>query len=301
MAERGEGPASVAEAPARRDGPLYLDHFGLREAPFSITPDTDFVFSSAGHQEALNTLLVALSSGEGFVKITGDVGTGKTLLCRRLLATLDPQRFVSAYLPNPALAPRTLLLALAEELGIPVAEALQADEYHLLKALRQALLDVARDGRSTVVCLDEAQAMPLESLETLRLVSNLETEKRKLLHLVMFGQPELDERLAEPGIRQLKQRISFHYRLAGLSRQELANYVAHRLRIAGQRDRGAAVFTRRAVTGLHRASGGVPRLANILAHKALLAAFGEGSDTVGWRHIRRAARDTEGARSLFWW
>lgn len=294
-------PGAVPAPAPRLDGPLYLAHFGLREAPFSITPDTDFVFSSAGHQAALNTLLVALSSGEGFVKITGDVGTGKTLLCRRLLATLEPRRFATAYLPNPALEPRTLLLALAEELGLPEDEARQADQYHLLKALRAALLNVARQGRSTVVCLDEAQAMPLESLETLRLVSNLETEKRKLLHLVMFGQPELDARLAEPGIRQLKQRITFHYQLEGLTRSELANYVAHRLRIAGQRDRGGAVFSDRAIVGLHRASGGVPRLANILAHKALLAAFGEGRDSVGWRHVRRAARDTEGARSLFWW
>lgn len=284
-----------------RSGPLYLGHFGLREAPFSITPDTEFAFSSAGHQEALNTLLVALSSGEGFVKITGDVGTGKTLLCRRLLATLDRQRFVTAYLPNPALQPRTLLLALAEELGLEPGEAAQADEYHLLKFLRQALLGVAREGRTTVVCLDEAQAMPLESLEALRLVSNLETEKRKLLHLVMFGQPELDVRLSEPGIRQLKQRISFHYRLAGLSRPELTNYLAHRLRIAGQRERGSAVFSPRAIAGLHKASGGVPRLVNILAHKSLLAAFGEGRDSVEWRHVRRAARDTEGARRLAWW
>lgn len=275
---------------------MYLEHFGLTELPFGITPDTSFIVGTHGHQEALNTLLVALGGGEGFVKIAGEVGTGKTLLCRRLLQSL-PEGTVSAYLPNPYLSPRTLLLALAEELRLPVDA--DVDDYHLLQGLNRALLDHAAAERAVVVCIDEAQAMPLETLETLRLLSNLETEKRKLLQIVLFGQPELDARLAEPSVRQLRQRIAFHYRLQGMARDEVGHYLAHRLRVAGYR--GDAIFATGAVRALHRASRGTPRLINILAHKALLAAFGEGRHDVAPVHVRRAAADTEGARRVGWW
>jgi len=275
---------------------LYLDHFGLSELPFGITPDTSFTVLTRSHQEALNTLLVALNSGEGFIKITGEVGTGKSLLCRRLLQAL-PENAVSAYLPNPYLAPRTLLLALAEELGVAVDSA--SDDYHLLKCVNEALLAYAGDERPVVVCIDEAQAMPLETLESLRLLSNLETEKRKLLQIVLFGQPELDRKLAEPSVRQLLQRIAFHYRLGCLGREEVGNYLAHRLRVAGYR--GEEVFAPRSVRSLHRASRGTPRLLNILAHKSLLAVYGEGRHAVLPRHVRQAAADTEGAAAPGWW
>ena len=275
---------------------MYLEHFGLSELPFSITPDTSFTVITRSHQEGLNTLLIALGSGEGFIKITGEVGTGKTLLCRRLLQAL-PAETVSAYLPNPYLAPRTLLLALAEELKLAVA--VDCDDYHLLQAVNRALLDHAAAGRQVIVCIDEAQAMPLETLESLRLLSNLETEKRKLLQIVLFGQPELDRKLAEPSVRQLLQRIAFHYRLHGLDRQEVASYLAHRLRVAGYR--GEGVFGPRAIRCLHRASRGTPRLLNILAHKALLAAFGEGMHGVKAGHVKRAVADTEGASAPGWW
>lgn len=272
---------------------MYRAHFGLTELPFGITPDTAFVFSARAHQQALNTLLVAVASGEGFVKITGEVGTGKTLLCRRFLKSLDAD-CVTAYLPNPYLEPRTLFLALAEELGeqLPV----NASQYELLKLLNLCLLRYADEGRRVVLCLDEAQALPLESLEALRLLSNLETEKRKLLQVVLFGQPELDARLAEPSIRQLRQRMAFHDRLHGLDREELGHYLHHRLRVAGHR--GPDLFTRQALREVHAASGGVPRLVNIVAHKALLAVYGEGGSFVQARHARAAARDTEGARPL---
>ena len=275
---------------------MYLDHFGLSELPFGITPDTSFTVLTRSHQEALNTLLVALNSGEGFIKITGEVGTGKSLLCRRLLQAL-PENAVSAYLPNPYLAPRTLLLALAEELGVAVDSA--SDDYHLLKRVNEALLAYAGDERPVVVCIDEAQAMPLETLESLRLLSNLETEKRKLLQIVLFGQPELDRKLAEPSVRQLLQRIAFHYRLGCLGREEVGNYLAHRLRVAGYR--GDELFAPRTVRSLHRASRGTPRLLNILAHKSLLAVYGEGKHAVLSRHVRQAAADTEGAASPGWW
>lgn len=274
---------------------MYRGHFGLREAPFGITPDTSFVFSGRAHQEALNTLLVALRGGEGFIKVTGEVGTGKTLLCRRLLATLDAT-FVAAYLHNPALEPKTLLMALAEELGVTLDPG--DTQYHLLKSLNHALLGFARQNKAVVLCLDEAQAMPLESLETLRLLSNLETEKRKLMRFVLFGQPELDARLSDPSIRQIRQRITFHFRLGGLERGELGDYLAHRLRVAGHE--GHHVFRRASVRLLYRVTMGTPRLVNILAHKSLISAFGEGANEVTVRHVRAAVRDTEGVRLPIW-
>ena len=274
---------------------MYLKHFGLTELPFGITPDTSFIYSVQYHQEALNTLLLALSEGEGFVKISGEVGTGKTLLCRRLLQTLN-EDWVTAYLPNPNLNANTLFLALAEELGIK--DAVGLDQYHLVRRINHALLDFARRKKRVVVCIDEAQVMPLETLEALRLLSNLETEKRKLLQIVLFGQPELDVKLHRPEVRQLLQRIAFHYRLGGLKKNEIANYVAHRLRVAGYR--GDGLFSPAALRALHRASGGTPRLINILAHKSLLSVFGEGRHMAKMRHVRLARKDTEGAHRTGW-
>src|SRR6059058_5876052 len=187
---------------------MYTNHFGLREAPFGITPDTSFFFGSPRSQEALNTLLVAARGGEGFIKITGEVGTGKTLLCRKFMATLG-EGFVTAYIPNPYLEPRTLMLALADELE--VAYERDIDQHQLLKAITHRLLQRAVEGKRVLLCLDEAQAIPIETLEALRLLTNLETQKRKLLQIVLFGQPELDHNLALDSIRQLAQRITFHY------------------------------------------------------------------------------------------
>ena len=275
---------------------MYLDHFGLREFPFGITPDTSFIYSADAHQEALNTLLIGLNTGEGFIKITGEVGTGKTLLCRRFLATLSDDQVV-AYLPNPMLEPRILLIAIAEELGLKL-QGLDY-EFHLLKQLNQHLLDMAARGKKVVICIDEAQSMPLESLEALRLLSNLETEKRKLLQVVMFGQPELDQKLANPAVRQLLQRIVFHYRMPGLKQDEATHYLAHRLRVAGHRD--GEVFPPASARLLFRWSRGTPRLVNVLAHKAMLSAYGEGKSQVSRAHVSLAGRDTEGLSALRWW
>ena len=277
---------------------MYLKHFGLKELPFRITPDTSFVFANRYHQEALNTVLVALQEGEGFIKITGEVGTGKTLLCRRLLQSLGDD-WVTAYLPNPSLAPEALSLAIAEELGI--RETASLDHYQLVRRINRELLHLARARKRVAVLVDEAQAMPVPTLEALRLLSNLETEKRKLLHIVLFGQPELDERLRQPEIRQLAQRVAFHCRLRGVQKRELQSYVAHRLRVAGYV--GEGLFTPSALRALYRGSDGAPRLINILAHKSMLLAFGEGKQMVGLRHVRLACKDTEGVRRLrwFWW
>jgi MSHA biogenesis protein MshM len=272
---------------------VYLQHLGLREPPFGITPDSSFFYACESSQEALNTLLVASANGEGFIKVTGEVGTGKTLLCRKFLATLD-DGWASAYIPNPNLEPRTLLLALAEELGVKLDGGL--DQHHLVKALNLALLDFARQKRRVVVCLDEAQAMPLESLEALRLLTNLETEKRKLVQVILFGQPELDERLAHPSIRQLRQRITFQHHMGTLTREETDHYLAHRLAVAGYS--GERVFSRSAVRAIYRASRGVPRLINILANKAIMLAYGEGTRRIEARHARAAASDTPASFAL---
>jgi len=276
----------------------YFRHFGLREAPFGITPDTSFFYACRSTQEALNTLLIAVGNGEGFIKITGEVGTGKTLLCRKFLATLDAG-WVSAYIPNPNLEPRALVLAIAEELAVKVEP--DVDQHHLLRGITRVLLEHARHGRRVVLCMDESQGMPLETLETMRLLTNLETEKRKLLQVVLFGQPELDRRLASESIRQLRQRITFQYALRGLQRDEIGAYVEHRLAIAGLV--GATLFDRSALRALHRASRGVPRLVNILAHKALLLVFGEGGRSVSRRHVHVAALDTPAAAPVsgWWW
>ena len=266
---------------------MYRHHFGLREPPFGLTPDTAFAFSAASHQEALNVLLVASASGEGFIKITGDVGMGKTLLCRRFLATLGKD-YVAAYIPNPLLDLRGMLLAIAEELGAAVDRPL--DQHHLIKTVNHALLGYARQGKRVIIFLDEAQALPIETLEALRLLSNLETEKRKLVQIVMFGQPELNEKLSQASIRQLNQRITFSYTLTGLSDKETAQYVAHRLRVAGHA--GSPLFTPRALRALHKYAKGVPRLINVLAHKSMLAAYGEGKPQVSHKHVIRAAKDT---------
>jgi len=276
----------------------YLAHFGLREPPFGITPDTGFFFPCRSSQQALNVLLVALQNGEGFIKITGEVGTGKTMLCRKFLATLDENTWVSAYIPNPNLEPRALLFAVAEELGLGVDPAL--DQYRLLKSVTLSLLDMARNRRRVVLCMDESQAMPLETLEALRLITNLETEKRKLLQVVLFGQPELDRKLASESVRQLRQRITFQHDLQTLEEDEVGAYFTHRMRTAGFA--GPEVLSTGARRALFHASRGVPRLVNILSHKALFLLYGEDGDRLERRHIHAATLDTPSAtQPRRWW
>jgi len=266
---------------------MYRAHFGLREPPFSLTPDTEFFFAHEGAQAALNTLLVALRTGEGFVKIVAEVGCGKTLLCRRLLRALAPE-CETAYIPNPSLDARAMLLAVCEELAIPVAA---ADTAHLVvKELERSLLAHAQAGRRVVLVVDEAQSMPDGTVEALRLLSNIETEKRKLLQIVLFGQPELDERLAQPHLRQLLQRITFADRIAPLHADDVAAYLSHRLHVAG--GDGRRIFSDRAVAELARRSRGIPRVVNVVAHKSLMLAFGEGAAWVDRRHVAHASDDT---------
>ena len=280
---------------------MYLQHFGLREFPFGITPDTSYFFSSEGSQEALNTLLIAARTGEGFIKITGEVGTGKTLLCRKLITSLGPDFYV-AYIPNPYLEPLALFMELGSELGLDMGQDAHPNQHLLLKALTNRLLDLTREGKRVVVCLDEVQAMPIETLEALRLLTNLETEKRKLLQVIIFGQPELEAKLNHPSIRQLKQRITFEYHLGALSRAEPDFYLHHRLMVAGYR--GGRLFTPMAMRLIQRRTKRIPRLLNIVAHKALLSAYGKGKRSVDVFDVLAASNDTaslSGKRSFRTW
>lgn len=280
---------------------MYLNHFGLLEAPFGLTPNTGFYYGLPPHEEALQVLNWALAQGEGFIKVTGEVGTGKTLLCRKLLSELGseahPVRL--AWLPNPHLTPAELRTALALELGLSVREGAELD---LTDRIHRHLISLHQQGSRVVVLIDEAQALPDETLEAIRLFGNLETESNKLLQIVLFGQPELDARLAKPHLRQLRQRIGFSYCLRPLRFDETRAYLEHRLQISGYR--GAPLFAGRATRLLWRASRGIPRLINILAQKCLMLAYGQGARQIDSRLVRLAIRDTDDASRfapLRWW
>ncbi len=272
---------------------MYQQHFGLHEKPFSLTPDTQFFFNRQSHREALNTMLLALQHSEGFIKIVGEVGTGKTLLCRKLLSSLD-DHFITAYIPNPYLTPEELKWFLAEEVGVDYS--VETPAHTLLDAIYKRLIELAQQKRQVVLVVDEAQAMPRETIEALRLLTNLETEKRKLLQVVLLGQPELDELLSRSDLRQLKQRIVFSENLAAFDKPGLADYIRFRLASAGYQ--GEELFSRRALSLLYRASGGIPRLANVLAHKAMLAAYGQSAVKVRRTHMLRAVIDTDESKGL---
>lgn len=269
---------------------MYLEHFGLRQYPFALTADTEFFLEYGEFKDALDVLKIALSTGEGFTKVTGEVGTGKTLLCRTLLGSLD-DRFVTFHVPDPSASPAPLHVALAEELG--VIECRASGHPRLLEAMHARLVSLHAEGKRAVLLVDEAQTLSDEGIESLRLLSNLETEKSKLLQLVLFGQPELDVRLHQDRLRPLRQRILFSHELKPLSAEALDVYLRHRLHVAGYR--GVSPFGSRSLALLRRGSGGVPRLINVLAHKALLAAFGRGDTAVDVLHVRKAIADTEEA------
>ncbi len=270
---------------------MYLEHFGLKEMPFSLTPNTQYFLSTGSHQEAMNLLLVGLDNAAGFIKIVGEVGTGKTILCRNLLNSLD-ERYITAYIPNPHVTPAGMRIALAEELGVQVSR--NAGQHRVLAKINERLIELAQQDKLVVLLIDEAQATPEATIEALRLLTNLETETQKLLQVVLFGQPELDELLNEPSLRQLKQRITFSFHVQPLDYPAMDRYIAHRLAMSGYN--GKQMFTRRALKILYRASGGIPRLVNILCHKALMVAFGKGGHIIDHRCVLRAARDTDDAQ-----
>lgn len=269
---------------------MYQEFFQLNTLPFALTPNPQFFCQLKGHQEALNTLEFCIKSGEGFIKIIGEVGSGKTLLCRKLLALLDDQ-YVTAYIPNPDLSPVELRKAFAREIGLDPNH--WQDQHELLTAIQHHLIELHANNKKIVLIIDESQALTDESLETVRLLTNLETESQKLLQVVLFGQPELDDRINRPHLRQLKQRISFSYRLPLMSRDDMDTYLYHRLAVAGN-TRGH-IFTKKARRHLFKASGGIPRLVNILSHKSLLVAYGQGSREIDHKAVLFAVKDTESA------
>ncbi|MBT0586869.1 ExeA family protein [Alteromonas oceanisediminis] len=272
---------------------MYLYHFGIRELPFTLTPNTQYFFGLPSHQEALQVLMTALKTGEGFIKVTGEVGTGKTLICRKILNEL-PDHFVSAYIPNPYLSPAELRRSVAAELGVELTE--NSDQQEFTQRIQQRLIDIHQQQRSVVLMIDEAQALPIESIESLRLMTNLETESRKLLQVVLFGQPELDDKLGLPELRQLKQRITFSYSLKLMDSDQVYQYVQHRLRVSGYS--GGELFNRQCAALLFKASKGTPRIVNVLCHKALMLSYGKGHRQVSIEDIRAAIADTEAAYSV---
>lgn len=272
---------------------MYLYHFGIRELPFTLTPNTQYFFGLPSHQEALQVLMTALKTGEGFIKVTGEVGTGKTLICRKILNEM-PDHFVSAYIPNPMLSPVELRRAVATELGVELTE--NSDQQEFTQRIQQRLINIHQERKSVVLIIDEAQALPVESIESLRLMTNLETESRKLLQVVLFGQPELDEKLALPELRQLKQRITFSYFLRLMDADQVHQYVQHRMRVAGYS--GSDLFDQRCAEMLFKASNGTPRVVNVLCHKALMLAYGQGRNRIDIDDIRSAIADTEAAKPI---
>lgn len=275
---------------------MYEKFFGLETLPFCITPNPQFFCELNGHREALKTLIFSVKSGEGFIKIVGEVGAGKTLLSRKLLENLG-EEYVTAYIPNPDLSPLELRKAVAREIHLDPT--LSHDQHELLTAINQHLIQLYKEGKKVILIIDEAQALSDESLETVRLLTNFETQNQKLLQVVLFGQPELEKRINEKRFRQLKQRITFSYILPLMNKQDLHHYLAHRLSIAGNKQ--PEVFNKKAKKLLYKASRGIPRIINVLSHKALLIAYGQGERLVNKKIMSIAIADTESALKISKW
>ena len=265
---------------------LYLDHFGLSEPPFRITPHTDFFFEGAERGTTLEALTYAVLHDEGIVKVSGEVGSGKTMLCRMLMERL-PKEVDTIYLATPSLASEEILHAIADDLALELPERRTA----ALRELQEHLIRLYGAGRRVVILIDEAHVMPEDTLEQVRLLSNLESNRHKLLHIVLFGQPELDETLAKPSLRPLRDRITQAFRMRPLVTGEVAKYLSFRMRAAGYR--GPEIFSPGAIARIARASAGLTRRINILADKALLAAYTENTHSITERHAKAAIADSE--------
>jgi type II secretory pathway predicted ATPase ExeA len=267
---------------------MYLEHFGLTEVPFRITPHTDFFFAGANRGATLEALMYAITHDEGIVKVSGEVGSGKTMLCRVLMERL-PSQVSIVYLANPSLSRDDILYAIADELELAIPEHTRLAT--MLRILQDHLIKLYAEGRQVVVLIDEAHAMPAETLEEIRLLSNLESNRHKLMQLVLFGQPELNEVLGRPDMRQLKERITHNFALEPLVREDIAEYLDFRMRAAGYK--GPNVFAPAAIREIASASLGLTRRINILADKSLLAAYSQNTHQITAKHVRAAVADSE--------
>ena len=266
---------------------MYQGFYGFEQPPFALTPDTELFHGLPPHYEAIQTVISAVGMGEGVIKVTGEVGTGKTMVCRMLINQF-PDAVQLVYLPNPVLSGNELKQAIARELEIP-----EPEQGTIVDTIQAELLAIHARGRQVVALIDEAQALSDEALETLRLFGNLETEEKKLLQLVLLGQPELDTRLAQHHMRQFRQRITFSAGLRPLSVAEVVAYITHRIEMSGGK---AELFTLAQKKAIWKASRGIPRLINQICHKALLVAFSVRSETVQNKHLFAAFHDTYDAR-----
>jgi general secretion pathway protein A len=267
---------------------MYLKYYGLKLPPFDLTPNPRFLFPSAKHREAINHLLYGIRERKGFVQLTGEIGAGKTTLCRALLEQLD-SRFSTALLLTPVLDANELVRAIAAEFGLDVKG---LDRLETMATINDFLIRQIQQGKETVLIIDEAQNFSDDLLEQVRQLSNVETDDRKLLQIILIGQPELRQRLNNPRLRQLRQRITVRYHLKALSRLETRFYIKHRLQFAGAN--GKPQFTTPALWRIFRYSNGVPRLINAVCDKALLAGFVQQSSRINYRMIGRAIRELEG-------
>jgi general secretion pathway protein A len=267
---------------------VYLDYYGLTEPPFDITPNPRFLFYSAKHREAYNHLLYGIRERKGFVQLTGEVGAGKTTLCRAMLEQLNGN-YSTALILNPILNADELMKAIATEFGLDVRG---MDRLDTVAAINNFLLWNVEQGKDAVLIIDEAQNLTEELLEQVRLLSNLETDNRKLLQIVLMGQPELRERLNSHNLRQLRQRITVRYHLQPLSQAEISHYILHRLQVSGAN--GAPHFTKAALWRIHHYTGGIPRLVNAVCDKALLAGFVNQRVELDYRVVGAAIRELEG-------
>ena len=270
---------------------MYLQHFGLAQYPFSLTPNSRFFLKLPSHQEAFNSLVRALLDDGNFSKIVGEVGTGKTMFCRMVLNALEnhPNRFVTAYIPHPILGEDDLLETIADELSIVRSTSLQIGE--LIKLISAEVINADKAGKHTILFIDEAQAIPEDSLNTIYLLTQAQANSKRPLQVILFGQPELDVLLDSPMLSQLKQGISFSYKLEPMDRDAVEAYLQRRLVKSGFS--GSALFNAAAVDLLHEASGGIPRIVNIPCHKSLMVAFGKGDRLITNSHVEKAIADTE--------
>jgi general secretion pathway protein A len=267
---------------------MYQRYYGFTEMPFHITPDPKFLYLSSTHQEALQHLKYGVAEKKGFIVLVGEVGCGKTTLCRRFMNELDPAHYDTALVLNPRMTETQMLKAILTELGETKLARSKSD---LVVQMNRVLLQKIAAGREIVLIIDEAQNLSFEVFEQVRLLSNLETDKQKLLQIMLLGQPELKEKLAKKELRQLRQRILVHYELRPFTREEMDHYVYHRLTLAG--GMGRPHFTPWALRQIYKSSRGIPRIINNLCDKALLAAFIRDSEEVNYWDARRAAKDLE--------